>query len=136
MQLPIISKIFKDVHNNRITLVVKGLEECYDISHVAWFDLKVKFKDSWKRYKYHLYTTLIVGNNPGDVKVSPAPEFSIREDWLKFVDYCNSEKFMAKSKRNKKIWANLIAPCILGRASMSITRHKLVRHTYVEHTQL
>ncbi|KAF6135543.1 hypothetical protein GIB67_015396, partial [Kingdonia uniflora] len=40
--LPIIYVSFKDVLNDRITLIVKELEECYDISHVAWFDLKEK----------------------------------------------------------------------------------------------
>ncbi|KAF6176062.1 hypothetical protein GIB67_000156, partial [Kingdonia uniflora] len=44
MHLPIIYESFKDIHNDRIALVVKGLEECYDISHVAWFDLKEKLK--------------------------------------------------------------------------------------------
>ncbi|KAF6137224.1 hypothetical protein GIB67_030988 [Kingdonia uniflora] len=125
MHLPIIYKFFKDIPNDRITLVVKGLEECYDISHVAWFDLKEKIKDAWKRYKYHLNATLIEGNNPGDVKASPTPEFDPREDWVKFVDYCNSEKFLAKSKRNKENRAKLIASCTLGRTSMPITRHKL-----------
>ncbi|KAF6138834.1 hypothetical protein GIB67_015035, partial [Kingdonia uniflora] len=65
------------------------------------------------------------GNNPGDVKASSAPEFVLREDWVKFVDYCNSDKFLAKSKRNKENRAKLIAPCTLGRTSMPITRHKL-----------
>ncbi|KAF6147472.1 hypothetical protein GIB67_021298 [Kingdonia uniflora] len=125
MHLPIIYESFKDVHNDRIALVVKGLEECYDISHVAWFDLKEKIKDVWRTYKYRLNTTLIVGNNLGDVKASPAPEFVPREDWVKFVDYCNSEKFLAKSKRNKENRAKLIASCTLGRTSMPITRHKL-----------
>ncbi|KAF6139862.1 hypothetical protein GIB67_009709 [Kingdonia uniflora] len=125
MHLPIIYESFKHVPNDRIALVVKGLEECYDISHVAWFDLKEKIKDAWRRYKYRLNTTLIVGNNPEDVKASPAPEFVPREDWVKFVDYCNSEKFLAKSKRNKENWAKLIAPCTLGRTSLPITRHKL-----------
>ncbi|KAF6165965.1 hypothetical protein GIB67_012862, partial [Kingdonia uniflora] len=125
MHLPIIYESFNDVPNDRIALVVKGLEECYDISHVAWFDLKEKIRDAWKRYKSYLNTTLIVGNSPGDVKASPAPEFVPREDWVKFIDYCNSEKFLAKSKRNKKNRAKLIAPCTLGRTSMPITRHKL-----------
>ncbi|KAF6154153.1 hypothetical protein GIB67_016405 [Kingdonia uniflora] len=65
------------------------------------------------------------GNNPGDVKASPALEFVPREDWVKFADYCNSEKFLAKSKRNKENRAKLISPCTLGRTSMPITRHKL-----------
>ncbi|KAF6150905.1 hypothetical protein GIB67_000071, partial [Kingdonia uniflora] len=65
------------------------------------------------------------GNNPGDVKASPAPEFVPREDWVKFVDYCNSEKFLAKSKRNKENRAKLIASCTLGRTSMPIICHKL-----------
>ncbi|KAF6142452.1 hypothetical protein GIB67_039416 [Kingdonia uniflora] len=108
----IIYESFNDVPNDRIALVVKGLEECYDISHVAWFDLKEKIRDAWKRYKSHLNTTLIVGNSPGDVKASPAPEFVPREDW-------------AKSKRNKENWAKLIVPCTFGRTSMPITRHKL-----------
>ncbi|KAF6166865.1 hypothetical protein GIB67_026644 [Kingdonia uniflora] len=103
----------------------KNIRECYDISHVSWFDLKEKIRDAWKRYKYRLNTTLIVGNNAGDVKAYPAPEFVPREYWVKFVDYCNSEKFMAKSKRNKKNRAKLIAPCTLSRTSMPITRHKL-----------
>ncbi|KAF6149655.1 hypothetical protein GIB67_017388 [Kingdonia uniflora] len=95
MHLPIIYESFKDVPNDRIALVVKGLEECYDISYVAWFDLKEKIRNAWKRYMCHLNTTLIVGNNSGDVKASLAPEFVPREDWVKFVDYCNSEKFLA-----------------------------------------
>ncbi|KAF6152891.1 hypothetical protein GIB67_002976 [Kingdonia uniflora] len=65
------------------------------------------------------------GNNPGDVKASPTPEFVPMEDWVKFVDYCNSEKFLVKSKRNKENWAKLIVSCTLGRTSMPITRHKL-----------
>ncbi|KAF6165298.1 hypothetical protein GIB67_042714 [Kingdonia uniflora] len=125
MHLPIIYESFKDVHNDRIVLVVKGLEECYDIFHLAWFDLKEKIKDSWRRYKYRFNTTLIARNNLGDVKASPASEFVPREDWVKFVDYCNSEKFIAKSKRSKENQAKLIAPCTLGRTSMPITRHKL-----------
>ncbi|KAF6159543.1 hypothetical protein GIB67_032314, partial [Kingdonia uniflora] len=40
------------------------------------------------------------GNNPGDVKASSAPKFFRWENWVKFVDYCNLEKFLAKSKRN------------------------------------
>ncbi|KAF6152630.1 hypothetical protein GIB67_008067, partial [Kingdonia uniflora] len=36
MHLPIIYESFKYIPNDRIALVVKGLEECYDISHVAW----------------------------------------------------------------------------------------------------
>ncbi|KAF6173516.1 hypothetical protein GIB67_042646 [Kingdonia uniflora] len=112
MNLPIIYESFKHVPNGRIVLVVKWLEECYDISHVAWFDLKEKIKDSWRRYKYRLNTTLIIGNNPGDLKASPAPEFVPREDW-------------AKSKRNKENREKLIAPCTFGRTSMPITRHKL-----------
>ncbi|KAF6134960.1 hypothetical protein GIB67_037487, partial [Kingdonia uniflora] len=44
MHLPIIYESFNDVPNDRIALVVKGLEECYDISHVAWFDLKEKLE--------------------------------------------------------------------------------------------
>ncbi|KAF6149740.1 hypothetical protein GIB67_017473 [Kingdonia uniflora] len=131
MHLPIIYESFKDVHNDRIVLVVKGLEECYDISHVAWFDLKEKIRDAWKRYKYHLNTTLIVGNNPREVKASPAPEFvqgrigrsllitAIRRSfWYMFMLY-------AKSKRNKENRAKLIAPSTLGRTSRPITRHKL-----------
>ncbi|KAF6147172.1 hypothetical protein GIB67_017258 [Kingdonia uniflora] len=106
MHLPIIYESFNDVPNDRIALVVKGLEECYDISHVAWLDLKEKIRDAWKMYKSHLNTTLIVGNSPGDVKPTPAPEF-------------------AKSKRNKENRAKLIAPCTLGRTSMPIALHKL-----------
>ncbi|KAF6170041.1 hypothetical protein GIB67_042846, partial [Kingdonia uniflora] len=59
------------------------------------------------------------------------PEFVPREDWVKFIDYCNSEKFLVyvyvipKSKRNKENRAKLIASCTLGRTSMLITRHKL-----------
>ncbi|KAF6168854.1 hypothetical protein GIB67_041738, partial [Kingdonia uniflora] len=102
MHLPIIYESFKDDPNDRIALVVKELEECYDISHVAWFDLKENIKDAWKR-----------------------------EDWVKFADYCNSEKFLAKIKRKKENWAKLIASCSLGRTSMPITHHKLVRYTYV-----
>ncbi|KAF6168019.1 hypothetical protein GIB67_011404 [Kingdonia uniflora] len=113
IHLPIIFESFKDVPNDRIALVVKGLEK--------------KIRDAWKRYKSHLNTTLIVRNNPGDVKASPTPEFVPREDWVKFIDYCNSEKFLAKSKRNKENRAKLIAPCTLGITitSMLITRHKL-----------
>ncbi|KAF6166264.1 hypothetical protein GIB67_031048 [Kingdonia uniflora] len=103
----------------------KKIGECYDISHVAWFDLKEKIRDAWKMYKYHLNITLIIGNNLGDAKASPTPEFVPREDWVKFVDYCNSEKFLAKSKMNKENQAKLIASCTLGRTSMPITRHKL-----------
>ncbi|KAF6158469.1 hypothetical protein GIB67_022066 [Kingdonia uniflora] len=125
MHLPIIYESFNDVPNDCIALVVNGLEECYDISHVAWFDLKEKIRYAWERYKSHLNTTLIVGNSLGDVKASLAPEFVPREDWVKFIDYCNSEKFLAKSKRNKENRAKLIAPCTLGRTSMPITRHKL-----------
>ncbi|KAF6177146.1 hypothetical protein GIB67_025483 [Kingdonia uniflora] len=80
--------------------------------------------------------TVDTGNNPGDVKASPASEFVPREDWVKFVDYCNSEKFLvyvyvictypcATSKRNKENQAKLIMSCTLGRTSMPITRHKL-----------
>ncbi|KAF6163041.1 hypothetical protein GIB67_033312 [Kingdonia uniflora] len=58
MHLPIIYKNFKDVPNDRITLVVKGLK----------------------------------------VKASPSPEFVPMEDWVKFVDYCNSEKFLAEER--------------------------------------
>ncbi|KAF6170837.1 hypothetical protein GIB67_015789 [Kingdonia uniflora] len=136
MYLPIIYESFKDVHNNRIALVVKGLEECYDISHVVWFDLKEKIKDAWRRYKYRLNTTLIIGNNPGDVKASPAPEFVPREDWVKFVDYYNSEKFLAKSKKNKENRAKLIASCTLGRTSMPITRHKLAEERGVTNEEI
>ncbi|KAF6159961.1 hypothetical protein GIB67_033045 [Kingdonia uniflora] len=117
MHLPIIYESFKDVPNDYIALVVKGLEK--------------KIRDAWKRYKYHLNTTLIVGNNLGDVKASPAPEFVPREDWVKFDDYCNSDKFLAKSKRNKENQAKLIAPCTLGRTSMPITRHKLAEERSV-----
>ncbi|KAF6175175.1 hypothetical protein GIB67_022856 [Kingdonia uniflora] len=127
MRLPIIYESFKHVHNDRIALVVKGPEECYDISHVAWFNLKEKIKDAWRRYKYRLNTTLIVGNNPEDVKASPAPKFVPWEDWVKFIDYCNSEKFLVKSKMNKENRAKLIASCTLGRTSMPITRHKLAK---------
>ncbi|KAF6154911.1 hypothetical protein GIB67_018348 [Kingdonia uniflora] len=44
MHLPIIYETFKDVPNDRILLVVKGLKEYYDISHVTWFDLRKKLK--------------------------------------------------------------------------------------------
>ncbi|KAF6144601.1 hypothetical protein GIB67_006093, partial [Kingdonia uniflora] len=37
---------------------------------------------------------ILPGNNPGDTKASPDPEFVLREDWVKFVDYCNSGKFL------------------------------------------
>ncbi|KAF6142951.1 hypothetical protein GIB67_003907, partial [Kingdonia uniflora] len=131
MHLLIIYESFKDVHNDRIALV-----ECYDISHVSWLDLKEKIRDVWKMYKYRLNTTLIVGNNPGDVKAYPAPEFVPREDWVKFVDYCNSEKFMAKSKRNKENRAKLIASCTLGRTSMPITRHKLAEERGVTNEEI
>ncbi|KAF6159395.1 hypothetical protein GIB67_032166 [Kingdonia uniflora] len=60
------------------------------------------------------------GNSLGDVKASLAPEFVPREDWVKFIDYCNSEKFLNKENR-----AKLIAAHTLGRTSMPITRHKL-----------
>ncbi|KAF6171233.1 hypothetical protein GIB67_036901 [Kingdonia uniflora] len=112
MYLPIIYESFKDVPNDRIAWVVRGLKECYDISHVAWFDLKEKIKDAWKMYKYHLNTTLIVGNNPGDVKASLALNLF--------------QGKIAKSKKNKKNRAKLILPCTLDRISMPITRHKLV----------
>ncbi|KAF6160104.1 hypothetical protein GIB67_018884, partial [Kingdonia uniflora] len=76
-------------------------------------------------------------NNLGHVKASLAPEFVPREDWVKFVDYYNSEKFIvyvyvirtypcAKSKMNKENWVKLIAQCTFGKTSMPITRHKLV----------
>ncbi|KAF6170660.1 hypothetical protein GIB67_015612 [Kingdonia uniflora] len=102
----------------------KKIGKCYDISHVAWFDLREKIKDAWKRYKYYLNTTFIVGNNPVDVKASSAPEFVPREHWVKFVDYCDLEKLLAKSKKNKENRAKLITPCTSGRTSMPITRHK------------
>ncbi|KAF6172492.1 hypothetical protein GIB67_007005 [Kingdonia uniflora] len=60
----------------------------------------------------------------GDVKASLVPKFVPMVDWVKFVDYYNSEKFLAKSKRNKEKWVKLIASCTLGRTSMPITRHK------------
>ncbi|KAF6145307.1 hypothetical protein GIB67_017018 [Kingdonia uniflora] len=73
--------------------------------------------------------TVDTGNNPRDVKAFLVPEFVPREDWVKFVDYCNAEKFLeyvyAKSKRNKENRAKLIASCTLGRTSMPITHHKL-----------
>ncbi|KAF6152113.1 hypothetical protein GIB67_031435, partial [Kingdonia uniflora] len=34
------------------------------------------------------------GNNPGDVKASPALEFVPGEDWVMFIDYCNSKKLL------------------------------------------
>ncbi|KAF6166443.1 hypothetical protein GIB67_034994, partial [Kingdonia uniflora] len=110
---PIQAKLEANTYSSDI-----GFQECYDISHVAWFDLKEKIRDAWKRYKCHLNAILIVGNNPGDVKASPTTEFVPREDWVKFVDYCNSEKFLAKSKRNKENWAKLIASCTLDRTTI------------------
>ncbi|KAF6166767.1 hypothetical protein GIB67_005643, partial [Kingdonia uniflora] len=83
------------------------------------------------------------GNNPGDVKASPVPKFVPREDWVKFADYCNSEKFMfyltnfrLKSKRNKENRAKLIALCTLGRTSMPITRHKLAEERGVTNEEI
>ncbi|KAF6166088.1 hypothetical protein GIB67_023798 [Kingdonia uniflora] len=68
---------------------------------------------------------MLPGNNPGDVKASSALEFVPRVDWVKFVDYYNSEKFLAKSKRNKENEVKLITPYTLGRTSMPIIHHKL-----------
>ncbi|KAF6148093.1 hypothetical protein GIB67_024268 [Kingdonia uniflora] len=106
MNLFIIYESFKDFANDHIALVVEGLEECYNISHVAWFDLKEKIRDAWKRFKSHLNTTLIVGNILGNVKAFLALEFVLREDWVMFIDYCNSEKFLVY------VYVILTYPCV------------------------
>ncbi|KAF6156653.1 hypothetical protein GIB67_017789 [Kingdonia uniflora] len=114
MHLPIIYESFKHVPNDRIALVVKGLE----VNFYKNVTISLTLPGLIKKKKLKML-------GEGDVKASSAPEFVPRDDWVKFVDYCNSEKFLAKSKKNKENRAKLIAPCTLGRTSMSITLHKL-----------
>ncbi|KAF9593690.1 hypothetical protein IFM89_024507 [Coptis chinensis] len=59
-----------------------------------------KLNEAWRNYKHKLYETFVEDEDPSLVK-EVAPRNIPLEDWHKFVDYCNTDKFKAMSERNK-----------------------------------
>ncbi|KAF9612410.1 hypothetical protein IFM89_039443 [Coptis chinensis] len=65
-----------------------------------------------------------IDEDPSLVK-EVAPRNIPLEDWHKFVDYCNTDKFKAMSARNKPNHEQQIMPSSLGRTSVAIARNEL-----------
>ncbi|KAF9625786.1 hypothetical protein IFM89_027118 [Coptis chinensis] len=83
-----------------------------------------KLNEAWRNYKHKLYETFVEDEDPSLVK-EVAPRNIPLEDWHKFVDYCNTDKFKAMSERNKMNREQQIMPSSLGRTSIAIARNKL-----------
>ncbi|KAF6172096.1 hypothetical protein GIB67_029514 [Kingdonia uniflora] len=67
------------------------------------------------------------GKNPTVVKAGVAPEFVNIDNWLTLVNYCNSAAFQALSEQNSVNRKKLKAPTFVGRNSMAVIRHKIIR---------
>ncbi|KAF9621176.1 hypothetical protein IFM89_016670 [Coptis chinensis] len=78
-----------------------------------------KLNEAWRNYKHKLYETFVEDEDPSLVK-EVAPRNIPLEDWHKFVDYCNTDKFKAMSERNKMNREQQIMPSSLGRTSIAI----------------
>ncbi|KAF9624636.1 hypothetical protein IFM89_012132 [Coptis chinensis] len=83
-----------------------------------------KLNEAWRNYKHTLYETFVEDEDPSLVK-EVAPRNIPLEDWHKFVDYCNTDKFKAMSARNKLNREQQIMPSSLGRTSVAIARNEL-----------
>ncbi|KAF9594977.1 hypothetical protein IFM89_035750 [Coptis chinensis] len=83
-----------------------------------------KLNEAWRNYKHTLYKTFVEDEDPSLVK-EVAPRNIPLEDWHKFVDYCNTDKFKAMSARNKLNHEQQIMPSSLGRTSVAIARNEL-----------
>ncbi|KAF9588264.1 hypothetical protein IFM89_008681 [Coptis chinensis] len=59
-----------------------------------------KLNEAWRNYKHTLYETFVEDEDPSLVKERSSRNIPL-EDWHKFVDYCNTDKFKAMSARNK-----------------------------------
>ncbi|XP_058106915.1 uncharacterized protein LOC131250648 [Magnolia sinica] len=67
----------------------------------------------------------IKDKDPVVVKSYPAPIGVSIEDWMIFMDYCNTDKFKESSVRNASNRAKQVGPSTLGRRSMAATRHEM-----------
>ncbi|KAF9593447.1 hypothetical protein IFM89_023142 [Coptis chinensis] len=70
-----------------------------------------KLNEAWRNYKHKLYKTFVKDEDPSLLK-EVAPRNIPLEDWHKFVDYCNTDKFK-------------IMPSSLGKTSVAIARNVL-----------
>ncbi|KAF9607060.1 hypothetical protein IFM89_030887, partial [Coptis chinensis] len=83
-----------------------------------------KLNEAWRNYKHTLYETFVEDEDPSLVKEVTLRNIPL-EDWHKFVDYCNTDKFKAMSARNKLNREQQIMPSSLGRTSVAIARNEL-----------
>ncbi|KAF9596804.1 hypothetical protein IFM89_013590 [Coptis chinensis] len=83
-----------------------------------------KLNEAWRNYKHTLYETFVEDEDPSVVK-EVAPCNIPLEDWHKFVDYCNTDKFKAMSARNKLNREQQIMPSSLGKTSVAIAQNEL-----------
>ncbi|XP_058077185.1 uncharacterized protein LOC131225638 isoform X2 [Magnolia sinica] len=80
---------------------------------------------TWRNFKNNLHKKYIKDKDPAVVKSYPARIGVPIEDWMSFVDYCNTDKFKESSVRNASNRAKQVGPSTLGRCSMAATRHEM-----------
>ncbi|XP_058102407.1 uncharacterized protein LOC131246365 [Magnolia sinica] len=80
---------------------------------------------AWKNFKNNLHKKHFKDKDPAVVKSYPAPIGVSIEDWMIFMDYCNTDKFKESSVRNASNRAKQVGPSTLGRRSMAATRHEM-----------
>ncbi|XP_058112425.1 uncharacterized protein LOC131255657 [Magnolia sinica] len=80
---------------------------------------------AWRNFKTSLHKKYIKDKDPAVVKSYPAPISVPIEDWMIFVDYCNTDKFKESSVRNASNWAKQVGPSTLGQRSMAAARHEM-----------
>ncbi|XP_058115276.1 uncharacterized protein LOC131258180 isoform X1 [Magnolia sinica] len=92
----------------------------------AWSPyIRDRCKAAWRNFKNTLHAKYIKDKDPAVVKSYPAPIGVPLEDWMIFVDYCNTNKFKESSVRNASNWAKQVGTSTLGRRSMAATRHEM-----------
>ncbi|XP_058087550.1 uncharacterized protein LOC131234642 [Magnolia sinica] len=103
----------------------------------AWSPyIRDRCKAAWRNFKNTLHAKYIKDKDPAVVKSYPAPIGVPIEDWMIFVDYCNTNKFNESSSFNsiiyvfwhgcygkKAIERNLTTDVEVGRAKVYIRAH-------------
>lgn len=98
--IPIRFENWKEVHleKNDNCIVAKAVETLgtmFAFEHLSSIDIdwtRNKFRLAWKEYKHELYNKYIKDQPPSIVKENPQDGIPL-QDWRRFVDNCNSEKF-------------------------------------------
>ncbi|KAF9605193.1 hypothetical protein IFM89_014306, partial [Coptis chinensis] len=123
---------WKEVHLDKndkciVAKAVEALGKMFAFEHLSSIDIdwtQNKFRLAWKEYKHELYNKYVKDHPPSILKENPQDGIPL-QDWRRFVDNCNLEKFKASSVRNSANRKNQKNSSCLGRKSTAVAREEM-----------